>query len=341
MLTTNLHGKLMLANYKPRGLIANRHIQTLLSSSNYRRGKLKSKTAGLLSASQKWILDGGNSARLLAYYSPQKQLSAKGLVVLLHGWEGNSESNYILATAATLFNAGFEVLRLNFRDHGDSHHLNEGLFHSGLIDEVVNAIAAACTGIETRPVFLAGFSLGGNFALRVALRAPQKQIPLAHTIAVSPVIRPQDVLDALENGLPVYEYYFNRKWEKSLRKKQALFPHLYDFSDWYNTRSIRGRTEYLVLNQTPFAALEEYLSGYSVEGETLLALKVPTTIVAAKDDPVIPVNEIEKLPEINSLQRVYTEHGGHCAFLLNWRMESWIEEFILQQFENSVRKTGN
>ncbi len=326
--------------FQPRGLLANRHVQTLLSSSNYRRKKIYGRAQSLLDASQKWILDGGNGIRLLAYYSPQEEFPAKGLVVLLHGWEGNSESNYLLATGATLFNAGYAVLRLNLRDHGDSHHLNEGLFHSRLIDEVVEAMGAACSSIPVSPVFLAGFSLGGNFALRVALKAPEKQMPLAHTIAVSPVIRPHDVLDALESGLPIYEHYFNRKWEKSLRKKQALYPQLYDFSDWYNMRSIRARTEDLVVSHTPWDNLEEYLAGYSLEGEAMLALKTPATIVASRDDPVIPVNEIEKLPKVKYLHRVYTERGGHCAFLLNWQMHSWIEDFILQRFESVLQENG-
>ena len=319
-----------------RGLLANRHLQTLLSSSKYRRRKLQAKAAGLLSVSQKWILDGGNGVRLLAYYSPQK--APKALAVLLHGWEGNSESNYVMATAATLFNAGFDVVRLNFRDHGDSHHLNDGLFHSLLIDEVVSAIADASNRIPARPIFLAGFSLGGNFALRSALKAPASNIPLQHVIAVSPVIRPHDVLDALESGLPIYEYYFNRKWENSLRQKQSLYPHLYDFKDWYNERRIRARTEALVLSHTPCTTLEEYLAGYSLAGEGLSGLQVPTTIVAAADDPVIPVKEIKNLPETKYLQRVYTEHGGHCAFLLNWKMDSWIEKFILQRFELALQE---
>ena len=62
-----------------------------------------------------------------------------GLALLLHGWEGSAESSYMRMTAARLLEAGFEVVRLNFRDHGDTHHLNQEIFHSNRLDEVVNA----------------------------------------------------------------------------------------------------------------------------------------------------------------------------------------------------------
>ncbi len=328
-------------SFKPRGILANTHVQTLLSSSGYRRKKISAQAKQLLSASQKWILDGGDGIRLLAYFSAQTSRQSRGMVVLIHGWEGSSESNYLIATASCLFNNGFDVLRLNLRDHGDSHHLNEGLFHSRMIDEVVNAIDDACGKITTRPVFMAGFSLGANFTLRVALRAPAKGIPLQHVVAVCPVIRPQDVLEALETGLPIYEYYFNRKWERSLRKKQALFPQKYDFSNWYSTPRLRDRTADLVSEHTPWDDLDEYLDGYALTADTLVPLQVPSTIVATVDDPVIPVTEVEKLPQIDCLERVYTQRGGHCGFLKNWKMQSWIENYILQRFEKSLTAENN
>ncbi len=86
-----------------------------------------------------WTLDGGDGIRLQGLYSRQPG-DSKGLVVLLHGWEGSVNSNYVLANGARLFDAGFDVFRLNFRDHGDTHHLNHEIFHSCRLDEVVHAL---------------------------------------------------------------------------------------------------------------------------------------------------------------------------------------------------------
>ena len=71
------------------------------------------------------------------------------------------------------------MFRLNFRDHGETHHLNRAMFHSCRIDEVVGARETESRQRFTaRPFVIGGFSLGGNFALRVALRAPAAGIPL-------------------------------------------------------------------------------------------------------------------------------------------------------------------
>ena len=61
--------------------------------------------------------------------------------MLFHGWEGSVDSTYVLQTGSRLLADGWDVFRLNFRDHGDSHRLNEALFHSCRIDEVVHALA--------------------------------------------------------------------------------------------------------------------------------------------------------------------------------------------------------
>ena len=146
------------------------HIQSLISSSAIRRRFVLRRSEALRQAGKVWTLDGGDGIRLQGLYSQQPGAS-KGLAVLLHGWEGSVNSNYVLANGARLFASGFDVFRLNFRDHGDTHHLNHEIFHSCRLDEVVCALRDLQDRLETRHWFLAGYSLGGNFAMRVALRS--------------------------------------------------------------------------------------------------------------------------------------------------------------------------
>ncbi|MBW2365517.1 MAG: hypothetical protein JRF25_10750 [Deltaproteobacteria bacterium] len=94
--------------------------------------------------------------------------SNKGLVIMLSGWEGSSRSTYMLCTGRYFYRNGYSIFRLNFRDHGETHHLNEGLFYGTLLDEVFESVRQAA-GLESGlSTFLVGFSMGGNFALRVA-----------------------------------------------------------------------------------------------------------------------------------------------------------------------------
>ena len=81
----------------------------------------------MVASAREMILDAGEGIRLLGFHSPQPDKRAKGLVILLHGWEGSSDSTYILRAGRCLYRHGYDVFRLNYRDHGESHHLNEGL----------------------------------------------------------------------------------------------------------------------------------------------------------------------------------------------------------------------
>ncbi len=327
--------------FTPGGLLANPHVQTLLNSSAPRSWMLRAGSKAFLNRSQQWIVDGGQGVRLQGYYTPHNPMertgNKQGLVILFHGWEGSALSNYVLSTARHLHARGMDVFRLNFRDHGTSHHLNEGIFHSCLLDEVAHAVADVSGKISPAPVYLVGFSLGGNFALRVAMKAPELRLPLTHVYAVSPVISPHHVLDALEQGPQIYHYYFIRKWRRSLRLKQACFPELYDFSDWHKVKGLRAQTAFLIDRYTDFSSADEYLTGYSIAGERLVGLKVPTTLIASRDDPVVPQKDFLELPDLEHLECVFTGHGGHCGFLQDWRLNSWVDQFISARICQEVK----
>jgi predicted alpha/beta-fold hydrolase len=115
--------------------LRNGHLQTFLASSGFRaRGSNRMREAAC-----DVILEAGGGIRLLGSHSRHPGTVAKGLVVLLHGWEGSIGSTYMLCTGRALYRRGYEVFRLNFRDHGRSHHLNRGIFYAVLLDEVFEA----------------------------------------------------------------------------------------------------------------------------------------------------------------------------------------------------------
>jgi predicted alpha/beta-fold hydrolase len=314
----------------PFGL-RNGHVQSLLSSSFVRRRFALRRSRPLRKAAEVWTLDGGEDIRLQGLYSRQAGPS-HGLAVLLHGWEGSVHSNYVLANGARLFAEGFDVFRLNFRDHGDTHHLNPGIFHSCRIDEVVHSLRDLQQRLGASRWCLAGYSLGGNFSLRVALRAQAAGLDIGRVVAVNPVIDPAAAMRAMEDGIGFYERYFERKWTRSLRIKQQCFPELYGTESWYAIRGLRERTHYLATRHAGFASADEYFAGYSIAGDRLAPLSVPSTILTSVDDPVVPVADFERLPANPALELIITRHGGHCGFLKNWRMESVAEDLIAERF---------
>ena len=323
--------------FTPRRWLRSPHLQSALASSGMRRWLFRHRRAALEQRSTEHVLDCGSGARLQGFHTRQTVLAQpRALAVLLHGWEGSAQSSYILHTGSRLLAEGCDVFRLNFRDHGQTHHLNSDLFHSCRIDEVVGAVRQVADRFAERPLLIGGFSLGGNFALRVALRAPAAGIPLAWAFAVCPVISPRAGLASIENAPWFYERYFMRKWRKSLLRKQSQFPQHELFSKSELRGSMRDLTRNMVLRHTDFGTLENYLDGYSIAGPALAALRVPATILTAADDPVIPVAEFRELELAPDTELTIAPHGGHCGFIRDMSLRSWAEDFLVARMQRVI-----
>jgi len=279
-------------------------------------------------ASVERLIECGDGVTLQAFHaSPEKRGREPGkrLAVLLHGWEGSADSTYVLSLAQTLFEQGFEVVRLNLRDHGATHHLNRELFHSCRLPEVYGAVRTLAQQFGGLPMLLAGFSLGGNFMLRVAAHREARDLPIERVLAVSPVLDPAVTMDTLEHGPRIYHSYFVRKWTRSLAKKQQCWPDHYDFEDLLRIRSLREMTRQLVLNHTEYPSMEEYLAGYAITGNRLTTLAAPATVLTSLDDPIIEAKDLARLARTPGLDIVTTAHGGHCGFLENLGPTNWID----------------
>ena len=325
------------SEFQPRGLFRNPHVQSILASSPVRRWKFRARHRALEARSQTLILDCGDGVRLQGFHATQDTLpEARGLVVLLHGWEGSAQSSYMLNVGARLLAEGYDVFRLNLRDHGDTHHLNEAVFHSCRIDEVVGAVANVARQFPTRPLAIAGFSLGGNFALRVALRAPARGIELSKVVAVCPAVRPINILVELERRR-IYHDYFMRKWRESLRRKQQLCPGRYPLGPDIYKLDMRGLTQELILRETDFGTLDAYFDGYAIHEGRLAELAMPGAILMAKDDPIIPVEDFATLQLPSHVRLDLTDHGGHCGFIRDWSLHSWAEDYLVAQLAESGR----
>ena len=287
-----------------------------------------------MAAARDEIVDCGAGVRLLGHYSPQPG-PAKGLVILLHGWEGSAGASYVLSVGGLLYDAGLSVFRLNFRDHGDTFALNRELFHSCRIDEVVGALATIAQRYPAERTFIVGHSLGGNFALRAAARAPAAGIPITKVVALCPVLRPASTMRALEEGLWVYRHYFLRRWRRSLLAKAACFPELYDFGDLRRFPTLTATTEFFATRYASFPDLESYLNGYAITGDALARLTVPARVIVAADDPVIPIADLADVAVTRALTIDVLDRGGHCAFLEDYGLRSWLDRAVLAELERS------
>ncbi len=314
--------------FRPARGLRNRHLQTFLGS-GFRRSRLARRELARCAAMHEEVMLGaGGNARLQGIFSRPCRQRSDTLVLLLHGWEGSIESNYMRLSAALLLDAGFQVLRLNFRDHGDTHHLNEEMFHSGRIEDVLNAATDALARWHPARMVVAGFSLGGNFALRTALHARTAGLPLVQALAVCPPIDPARTMDALEAGWWPYIRHFEHEWRRSLRRKRELFPQSHGFADAVLRLPMRALTAWMVKAHTDYGSIDAYFSAYHVDVTALGDSGIAVDVLMAADDPVVPLDEFDALAQQANVRLELAANGGHCGFIADWAMHGYGERWI-------------
>lgn len=283
----------------------------------------------------------GGAVQLTGWHTPRP--GAKSLVVLIHGWEGSHDSAYLYGMACSLFTAGHAVFRLNLRDHGSTHHgLNEGMFHSARLAEVLGAVrqVVARFGIDL-PLQVVGFSLGGNFALRVGLYGPAAGLQPALCVGISPALNPGSTLRAIDEGPRLINRYFLDKWRKTMDAKARAFPARYDFTPHRQLRQFTEITRAFVLDHTDYTGLEEYLAAYTLRPAQLMASPTPLAILTAQDDSVCPAEDFEGLSVRGGVRHyLASPHGGHCGFIGNWRLQSWAEALVGEWLSEAPRTAG-
>ena len=255
-----------LAGFRPNPLLAPQFVQTVLATKRPVHGRLARHDHAMQRASLQQLLDcgiaDGDPVQLTGLHARQPEgREARGLAVLIHGWEGHHDSAYLYSMASKVFDAGWNVFRLNLRDHAGTHHLNPRPFHSARIDEVLAAVAQAVAidragdGIE-RKLAVIGFSLGGNFALRVGLLGPAAGIVPRLSIGISPSVDPGATLRAIDDGPRVFKRYFLDKWRKTLAAKAAAWPGRHDFSRLAALDSFVEITRAFVAEHTGYGSLD-------------------------------------------------------------------------------------
>ena len=278
--------------------------------------------------------------KLLAYYDGcESEEAAKGVALLLHGWEGSSHSLYSLATARDLIRSGYNVIRLNLRDHGPGYHvhpqaLNPGVFLGTLIDEAVRATICCAELSAALPFYVVGFSMGGNFALRIALHREHAAISnLAGVIAVNPAVNPSLSTARIDRN-PVLRRHFRTPWVEQLVAKQRHYPELYDFDTVIRVPSLVDMTTALVRMMDLFEDAEEYFAAYSVLGRATEALETPVRVISSVDDMIVPVVDLYGLTPNPNLKLDIHPRGGHVGYLIDCPPRHAVGSLVLSAIES-------
>lgn len=331
------------AAFRPHRLIRGGRIQTIASSYPPRN------LAKVLAGEQVVVVDAGedetgydDAVRLVGYYNQRHTSAAsKGLVISLHGWEGSSHSAHNLLLGSRLLAEGYDLFRLNLRDHGPLLHvnpyaLNRGVFRGTLIQEAHCAVQRVAAWANELPVYLVGPSLGGNFVLRMAMLHESQPIHnLRRVVAISPALNPATATDRIDAQYP-FRRYFRDRWARSVLTKAKIFPDLYDFGPIAKMSRLRPMTEWFVGKYTDFADADDYFSRYAILGDALVGVPVATTILTAADDPVIDVRDFEQLTCSPLVEMHIEQFGGHVGFVDLWPLRHLLPEMVIAELQKSV-----
>ena len=248
----------------------------------------------------------------------QAERRARLTVICLHGLEGSSDGHYMRGMADKAWARGFNVVRLNQRNCGGTEHLTPGLYHSGLTADPLAVMHALVDDDQLGPFAFAGYSLGGNIALKLAGElAPQDAARVVAVTAVSPPIELGQCADALEQPANIaYHWNFLRGLRTRIRRKARLYPDIYSTAALAHVRSVRAFDDAYTAPHNGFAGAADYYHRASAR-RVLGALAVPALLITAADDPFVPPDAARDpaLGAAPHLTRIVTRHGGHCGFI--------------------------
>jgi predicted alpha/beta-fold hydrolase len=317
--------------FKPHPLFTGAHAQTLAGYLWPRRSLLREHRAD-----RERFFEVEPGVRLLAHCRWQANPTSRPTVLLTHGLEGASTSIYMLGTAAKAFRAGFNVVRLNLRNCGNTEHLTPTLYHSGLSGDLFRVVRELIERDRLSSIFLAGFSMSGNMALKLAGEdADTLPRELSAICAVSPSVNLSVCADAIERRANwLYQQSFIRSLRRRIRQKQRLYPHLYDTSDLRRVRTIRDfDNRYTALDGGYRDAADYYERASAFP--LIPRIRKPTLIIHAQDDPFIPFDPLRhpSVGENPYILLLAPPCGGHVGFVganANGEDRFWAENRIVE-----------
>jgi hypothetical protein len=324
--------------FEPRPHLRSGHRMTLYSWGNPRYFPR-------LPAPTRRFFEVADRTRVVADCHWQANRHERATLIALHGLNGSSDAHYMRGLAAKAYERGLNVVRLNQRNCGNTEHLSVGLFHSGLTADAAHVIHELTTTDRLPEIAVAGYSLGGNLALKLAgeygRNAPLALVAVA---AVSPIIEIglcTRALERPENAL--YQWNFVRDLKKRMRRKERFNPGLFDLSRLNAVKTVREFDETFTAPYFGFRNAEDYYRRASAM-RIVDRIAIPALIITAEDDPFVPSQPFGD-PKVTSNPHIELHvcaHGGHCGFVGPRSGEDdgyWAENAIVQFVSRTVEES--
>jgi predicted alpha/beta-fold hydrolase len=260
---------------------------------------------------------------------------ACGQVVLLHGLEGSGEAGYIRSMAWDVLQAGFIAHRFHMRSCGGTEHLCKTLYHAGLTSDLRVFLEGLHRERSDLPVFLIGFSLGGNVVLKLA-----GEPGATHLIrGVCSISTPIDLAAGVRRMGQLDNRVYERRFLKRMRRRLHATGR-YSRRELAAARTLYEIDDKITAPSFGFEGADHYYATQSAQGY-LDRIRVPTLLIQAKDDTFIPFHIFEH-PAIKAnpfLRLIATDHGGHLGFLSRRGSRFWLDEVAIEFLSGILTET--
>jgi len=262
--------------------------------------------------------DVDHDARVVADCHWQREPWNHPTILALHGLNGSSDAHYMKGIATKAFERGMNVIRLNQRNCGDTEHLSAGLFHSGLTHDARQVIDEITSVDGLTSIAVAGYSLGGNLALKLAAEyGDEPPSALLGVVAVSPIIEIGECVNALEQpGNVLYQWNFVKDLKRRMRRKDRFWPGRFDMTRLGAIRTVREFDEAYTAPYFGFDGAEDYYHRASAM-RIIERIRVPALVMTSDDDPFVPSQPFRdpKITGNSHIELAISAHGGHCGFV--------------------------
>lgn len=260
-----------------------------------------------------------------------------GQVVLLHGLEGSSDARYVVSLSQEALKRGYAVHRLNMRSCGGTEHLSQTMYHSGLTSDTKSVLQEIRKRTQG-PLFLVGFSLGGNVSLKLAGEIGKSDLLDGVCAASTPINLAASVhaIDRPANRL--YARRFLGRLKTRIQRKSLTDSQFYSVEGIEAINSIWEFDDRYTAPLFGFGTAANYYATQSAD-QYLHAIRIPTLVVAAKDDPLVPF-EMYRLPVFDTntaLTLIAPEFGGHLGFLSRRRPRFWLDQVVMSWVDSRVK----
>jgi hypothetical protein len=303
-----------LVPFMPPRWLRGGHVQTL--AGNY----WPRQPLAIVSEREVVVVDARDNSRVLCecHWQPEPVRAGRLTVILVHGLEGSSDSQYIRGITALAWNAGCNVIRMNMRNCGGTDTWSPTLYHSGLSEDVWAVLQHFAGAYDLERVAMVGYSMGGNLVLKLAGElAAEAPMWLRGAVGVSPAVDLAASADALnEPSNRMYERHFLGNLMRRFRRKAELFPDLFTMDGLGPIRTIREFDDRITARYSGFMSADDYYYR-AAAARVVSQIAVPTMVLHAMDDPFIRLTPesgaaLHANPAVTLIE---TEYGGHCAFL--------------------------